>query len=495
MRKHNEEKPFDYSVWRKKDGYIKAHTDKNSYQCSVCDKLFDDNSHMKRHIKSKCSKIKPVSITLKKLFIRLMNPQEDNSVISEISTYDRVDDIPEVVEGHNGNISEISVDLKDHMRIHYGAKPVEFSLCRKENLYENTKVHTDIKSYQCSICDKLFDKNDHMKRHMKVKCGKIKPVCVNLKKLYIRSMNPEGVNSVISEINAYDRVDDIPKGVEGPNGNISEISVNSCENIDDTEATHKNLAEDINESKDDNETLVKSNDIEFECSVCDKSFSSSWNLNRHLRTHYGVKPFSCFACSKSFSRSEHLQRHKITHTKDKSFSCSLCEKAFTRLEHLQRHKKIHTDAKLYSCSICEKAFKQNEYLKIHLRTHTRYSATLEINTDDIVDNITGKIEVDTTNIPKINVDSHENTDFVKANHENCVDMNSVLVKSEVIMDPIDSEVDKENDNKLFKSEMNLNPIHEEVKTEDFVNDFVVVKTEIEDFDEEDIIDIVEHRID
>jgi KRAB domain-containing zinc finger protein len=169
MRKHNEEKPFDYSVWRNEDGYIKAHTDKNSYQCSVCDKLFDDNSHMKRHMKSKCSKIKPVSITLKKLFIRLMNPQEDNSVISEISTYDRVDNIPEVVKGHNGNISEISVDLKDHMRIHYGAKPVEFSLCRKENLYENTKVHTDIKSYQCSICDKLFDKNDHMKRHMKEK--------------------------------------------------------------------------------------------------------------------------------------------------------------------------------------------------------------------------------------------------------------------------------------------------------------------------------------
>jgi uncharacterized Zn-finger protein len=300
-------------------------------------------------------------------------------------------------------------------------------------------------------------------------------------------MNPEGVNLVISEINAYDRVDKIPEVVEGHNDNISEIRVNSCENTDDTEATHKNLAEDINESKDNNETLVKSNDIEFECSVCDKSFSSSWNLNRHLRTHYGVKPFSCFACSKSFSRSEHLQRHKITHTKDKLFSCSICDRAFTRLEHLQRHKKIHAYEKLFSCSICGKAFKQNEYLKIHLRTHIRDSATLEI--------ITEKVEVDTTNIPKINVDSHEYTDFVKANHENSVDMDSVLVKSEVIMDPIDSEVDKKNDNKLFKSEMNLNLIHEEVKTEDFVNDFVVVKTEIEDFDEEDIIDIVEHRID
>ncbi|CAG12332.1 unnamed protein product, partial [Tetraodon nigroviridis] len=74
---------------------------------------------------------------------------------------------------------------------------------------------------------------------------------------------------------------------------------------------------------------------------CDRRFSRSDELSRHLRIHTGHKPFQCRICMRSFSRSDHLTTHIRTHTGEKPFSCEQCGRKFARSDERRRHMRIH----------------------------------------------------------------------------------------------------------------------------------------------------------
>ncbi|CAJ1048365.1 early growth response protein 4-like [Xyrichtys novacula] len=86
----------------------------------------------------------------------------------------------------------------------------------------------------------------------------------------------------------------------------------------------------------------------FPCSVqgCERRFSRSDELNRHVRIHTGQKPFQCAICSRSFSRSDHLTTHTRTHTGEKPFSCDVCGKRFARSDERKRHGRVHVKQQL-----------------------------------------------------------------------------------------------------------------------------------------------------
>lgn len=81
----------------------------------------------------------------------------------------------------------------------------------------------------------------------------------------------------------------------------------------------------------------------YPCPVesCDRRFSRSDELSRHLRIHTGHKPFQCRICMRTFSRSDHLTTHIRTHTGEKPFSCEQCGRKFARSDERRRHMKIH----------------------------------------------------------------------------------------------------------------------------------------------------------
>ncbi|XP_040887617.1 early growth response protein 1-like [Toxotes jaculatrix] len=86
----------------------------------------------------------------------------------------------------------------------------------------------------------------------------------------------------------------------------------------------------------------------FPCSVqgCERRFSRSDELNRHVRIHTGQKPFQCSICARSFSRSDHLTTHTRTHTGEKPFSCDVCGKRFARSDERKRHGRVHVKQQL-----------------------------------------------------------------------------------------------------------------------------------------------------
>ncbi|MEQ2175047.1 hypothetical protein GOODEAATRI_014225 [Goodea atripinnis] len=59
--------------------------------------------------------------------------------------------------------------------------------------------------------------------------------------------------------------------------------------------------------------LSSPNHQAFQCSLCDRSFSQRGSLNRHVRSHLGVRPFPCPCCRMTFSRQYRVTEHMRVH--------------------------------------------------------------------------------------------------------------------------------------------------------------------------------------
>ncbi|XP_032648871.1 zinc finger and BTB domain-containing protein 45 [Chelonoidis abingdonii] len=111
----------------------------------------------------------------------------------------------------------------------------------------------------------------------------------------------------------------------------------------------------------------------YQCSHCQKTFSSRKNYTKHMFIHSGEKPHQCSICWRSFSLRDYLLKHMVTHTGVRAFQCSICCKRFTQKSSLNVHMRTHRPER-FQCCICNKYFSHRTLLERHVATHTAWKA-------------------------------------------------------------------------------------------------------------------------
>uniref|UniRef100_A0A673GKS6 Si:dkey-56e3.3 n=1 Tax=Sinocyclocheilus rhinocerous TaxID=307959 RepID=A0A673GKS6_9TELE len=193
--------------------------------------------------------------------------------------------------------------LKRHHSIHRGEKPFRCVHCGKQfadqsNLKKHVTVHTGEKPYGCNLCGKMFNQSSNLKTHMRIHTREKPFGCDRCGRMFAHKY-------ILTS-----------QGREYSHWYLSLIYI-------------------------DFNTTVLLCPME----TCDRRFSRSDELNRHIRIHTGHKPFQCRICLRSFSRSDHLTTHTRTHTGEKPFSCDVCGKRFARSDERKRHGRVHLKQK------------------------------------------------------------------------------------------------------------------------------------------------------
>lgn len=108
----------------------------------------------------------------------------------------------------------------------------------------------------------------------------------------------------------------------------------------------------------------------YRCEICKKPFLRPSDIEKHMRTHTGEKPYACNVCSKSFAQLVALQQHERIHTGDKPYVCEICGKRFSQKANKTKHVKIHKEgAKPHTCGVCGRSFSDLEEMNLHRAGH------------------------------------------------------------------------------------------------------------------------------
>ncbi|XP_021704051.1 zinc finger protein 239 [Aedes aegypti] len=159
-----------------------------------------------------------------------------------------------------------------------------------------------------------------------------------------------------------------------------------------------------------------------DCTMCERTYSRSSNLKRHLASHRPVEQWNhkcgicqkifdklfdlkkhfqlakcriesktdpeerseetgpelvgdatrllyvCSTCNKQFKSYNSLKVHESIHTGLKSFVCDTCGKRFGGQMNLIQHRLTHVDTRQYRCKLCPKVFKRSGGLGQHVKS-------------------------------------------------------------------------------------------------------------------------------
>lgn len=197
----------------------------------------------------------------------------------------------------------------------YSCSYCPYATDRRDLFTRHENIHREEKPFQCYVCQKQFNRADHVKKHF-LRMHREHPYDLNR----IRRQPPKNASGM-SYYHKYNNTETsmpassepistshqvihqltIPNGLSVMNRSGQPLPVKSTSNQCSKLASMK-----LNSSK---SNCKKKGDKRYSCCYCSWSGVDNWCLKRHLNTH--LKPFICGLCDYKAARSERLATHVL----------------------------------------------------------------------------------------------------------------------------------------------------------------------------------------